>query len=54
MGVLEFLIVLVVIASLESMEVKQSIVKSNRFVYIVGNVVGSFIQEYELLLYFHV
>jgi hypothetical protein len=54
MGVPEFPIVLVVVASSEGAEVKQSIIKGNRFVYIVGDVVGSFVQECELSLYFHV
>jgi predicted component of type VI protein secretion system len=54
MGVPEFPIVMVVIASSQGAEVKQSILKGDRFVYIVGDVVGSFIQKCELSLYFHV
>jgi hypothetical protein len=54
MGIPEFLIVLVVVVSSEGAEVKQSIIKGDRFVYIVSDVVGSFIQECELSLYFHV
>jgi hypothetical protein len=54
MGVPEFPIVLVVIVSSEGVEVEQSIIKGNRFVYTVSDVVGSFVQECELSLYFHV
>jgi hypothetical protein len=53
MGIPEFPIVLVVIASSEGAEVKQSMIKGDRFVYIVSDIVGSFIQECELSLYFH-
>jgi hypothetical protein len=53
-GVPEFPIVLVIVVSSEGVEVKQSIIKGNRFVYIVSDVVGYFVQECELPLYFYV
>jgi hypothetical protein len=54
MGVPEVLIVLVVIVSSEGVEVEQSIIMGDRFVFVVGDVAGSFVQECKLPLYFHV